>query len=74
MSSPERGKMLGDSPNWAQMNDVSEWSDKIHAISITDIGGKLEDVLTVEKGGKTEKIGHARAHYGGGIFLRRVRN
>ena len=68
MTSPERGKMLGDKERWAQVNDISAWSPDIHAISVTDIGKKDQDKLTVTKGGKSTTISAGRIHYGGPFF------
>lgn len=68
MKSHERGKMLGDNEQWAQLNDISDWSPDIHAISVTDIGKKNQDKLTVAKGGKETTISAGRIHYGGPFF------
>jgi len=68
MAKPERGKMLGDDTNWAEVNDISAWSPKIHALSVTDIGKKNKDTLTVTRDGKSSTMFRARIHYGGPFF------
>lgn len=67
MKTPERGKTLGDNEKWAQVNDISSWGTK-HGISITDIGKKGQDKLTVTKDGKETIVSAERIHYGGPFF------